>query len=240
MLDPSEPVAGVEVRERLPLIRVRERTLPELRRVEVTHLPFKDVERRAVRVGGLGVLAGGGERRALLEQRLRLVLALRQHLHGGGELLARHGARDVLDLRVEAERLWRHERERGEALRLDERGGDELVGGLGRVVHPLLLVVDRQDELRAHGAAERVALERLADVLAADAPVAADLEDEDPLVGAGRLGEDVARRERGRRQERHREGYGRRRPHQNAMRSASAFSLSMSPFSPAKENGFPA
>ena len=171
--NPAKPVAGIQFRERLPFLRPGGLALLEIALVERPHHRRKEVESRSIEIGG-GLSACG---RRLLEVPLRAVLPRRNARDGARELFGRDVPRDVLDLREHARRpSGRIARQRGEALRSDEDVLDQRVLRLDRLGRGLHLVIDGKDVLSFHGPRELPALERLAHVLSADAPVAPDLE----------------------------------------------------------------
>ena len=172
VLYPAEGVVRVKRGKRLPLVRPRTLALCQLVPVESSHQREEHVERSAVEICCLLPLLA----RRLLEKRLRLVLPRGQFRNELRKLFGRDVARHILDLGEDAKtRSRRIAGNRGEALCPDEDFGDERVRLLHGVSGLFHLVVYGKDILRPDCAAELGAFEHLADLLAADAPVAAGL-----------------------------------------------------------------
>ena len=128
--DPAEPVVGIQLLKRLPLLRPGGLALLQLARMERTHHRRKEVEPLSVKIGG-GLAPRGGR---LPEKRLRLVFLFRRTGHGVRKLRGRDVPGDVLDLREHAQRTPRRiARQSGEALRPNEDVLDLLVLRLDRL-----------------------------------------------------------------------------------------------------------
>ena len=187
MLYPAERIVRVKCGKRLPFTSPAALALDYLVPVELPNHRHKLVERLAVKISGLRTL----QRCGLLEKRLRLILpsrqflygsASRQFLYGSGKFFGGDVLRNVFDLREEPE--WRARRVAcysGEAFRFDENVGYDGVRLLYCISRLLHLVVNREDILRADLTTELGTFKHPAHLLAADAPVAAGLKDENAL-----------------------------------------------------------